>query len=272
MNSIDVTATLNGAGLTPPDHAVSFTNVNHRFHGSVALSDITLEVPRGEFCALVGPSGCGKTTCLNMVAGEIRPDEGDLVVLGGGARQGDRRIGYMFARDALYPWRTARRNVALGLENRGVPKRERQRRAVELLDAVGLASKYDAYPTQLSHGMRQRVALARTFALGAELLLMDEPFAALDAQTRIMLEQQLTQLWERHRSTVLFVTHDLAEAIVLADRIVLFTASPGRIKRVYDVPLPRPRSVTQLQGTPEFHELYEAIWTDLEGEFSRASH
>ena len=157
-------------------------------------------------------------------------------------------------------------NVAVGLEARRVPKKERREKARELLDAVGLGHAFDSYPSQLSQGMRQRVALARTFALGAELLLMDEPFAALDAQTRILLEEYVTQLWERDRSTVLFVTHDLAEAIVLSDRIILMSASPGQIKRVFDVPLPRPRSAKQLQGDPRFHQLYEEIWEDLSDE------
>ena len=249
---------------------MSFDRVSHRYDAAWAVSDISLTVPRGQFCAVIGPSGCGKTTCLDAVAGEVVPTSGTVTVLGEQPAPGNKRIGYMFARDALFPWRTARANVALALESRKVPRSERARRADELLDAVGLAGAYDRYPSQLSQGMRQRVALARTFALDAELLLMDEPFAALDAQTRMLLEQELTRLWERDSSTVLFVTHDLAQAIVLADQVVVFSAPPGRIKRVFPVPLPRPRSISRLRATPEFRELYEAIWLELEDEFSHA--
>jgi NitT/TauT family transport system ATP-binding protein len=250
--------------------AVSLTNVSHSFRGALAIDNVSFQINEGDFCTLIGASGCGKTTCLNIVANEVRPDTGEAVVLGGAPHTGDRRLGYMFARDALLPWRTALDNVAFGLESRGIPRHERRERAAHFLNAVGLSKAHDAFPSQLSHGMRQRVALARTFALDAQLLLMDEPFAALDAQTRIMLEEYLTRLWESQRSTVMFVTHDLAEAIVLSDRIFLLSSSPGRIKRVYDVDLPRPRSVTHLQGMPEFHKLYETIWSDLEEEVNRA--
>lgn len=251
--------------------AISASEISHSFRGTPAMKGVSLEIAAGEFCVLIGPSGCGKTTFMNMVAGEVFPELGDLEVLGDSASEGNPKIGYMYARDALLPWRTALENAAFGLEARGVPKAERIERARELLNAVGLGRAIDSYPSQLSHGMRQRVALARTFALNADVLLMDEPFAALDAQTRIMLEDQLTRLWEGQKSTVLFVTHDLAEAILLADRIVLFSAAPGEIKRVYDVPLPRPRSVVELQASPDFHELYERIWTDLESEVGEAA-
>ena len=246
--------------------ALVFDDVSHRFRRVPAVSNVSLRVAEGEFCTVIGPSGCGKTTCLNMVAGEVKPGRGRVEVLGSEPRAGDRRIGYMFARDALFPWRRAIDNVCIGLEARGVPKAQRRRQAIELLDAVGLADASDKYPAQLSQGMRQRVALARTFVLGAEILLMDEPFAALDAQTRILVEEYLAGLWERERSTVLFVTHDLAEAIVLSDRVILMSAAPGRIKRVFEVPLERPRSVRRLQASPDFHALYEQIWTELEEE------
>ena len=246
--------------------AVSFVQMSHRYDAGPVVTDISLTVPRGEFCVLIGPSGCGKTTCLDAIAGEVVPTSGAVTVLGEQPAPGNQRIGYMFARDALFPWRTAWANVALALESRRVPRADRRRRAVELLDTVGLAGAADLYPAQLSQGMRQRLALARTFALDAELLLMDEPFAALDAQSRMLLEQELTRLWERDSSTVVFVTHDLAEAIVLGDRVVVFSAAPGRIKREFTVPLPRPRSITRLRSTPAFHELYEAMWAELEDE------
>ncbi|WP_084145316.1 ABC transporter ATP-binding protein [Amycolatopsis jejuensis] len=257
-------------GAASGEVAVAFDQVSHSFRGKPAIDHVSFRIEKGEFATLIGASGCGKTTCLNAVAGELTPDTGQVKVLGGAPATGDQRIGYMFARDSLLPWRTAAENVAFGLESRGVNRAERRKRAAEVLDAVGLSNAHDAYPAQLSHGMRQRVALARTFALNADLLLMDEPFAALDAQTRIMLEDHLMRLWEAQRSTVMFVTHDLAEAILLSERIFLLSASPGRALRVYDVDLPRPRSVTRLQGMPEFHRLYEEIWSDLEEEVNLA--
>jgi NitT/TauT family transport system ATP-binding protein len=243
--------------------------VSHRYGASLAIRDISLTVRRGEFCVLIGPSGCGKTTCLDAMAGEVVPTSGAVTVLGETPKSGNQRIGYMFARDALLPWRTARGNVELALESRGVRRSDRHRRAAELLDSVGLAGWYDSYPSQLSHGMRQRVALARTFAVGAELLLMDEPFGALDGQTRILLEQELTRLWEQDSSTVVFVTHDLAEAIVLADRVVVMSARPGTIKNVVPVPFPRPRSMTALHALPAFRDLHEGIRLELEDEVTR---
>ena len=246
--------------------AVKLDGVSHSFLTSKVVDDVTIDIAAGEFCSIVGPSGCGKTTCLNIVAGEIPVQQGSVQVLGESPRLGRRDIAYMFARDALLPWRTAADNVAIGLEARRVPRGERHERARDLLASVGLGDYVDAYPSKLSHGMRQRVAIARTFAVSPDLLLMDEPFAALDAQTRLLLEDTLIRLWETQRSTVLFVTHDLAEAIALSDRIVLMSARPGRVKRVFDVPIERPRSVRKLQGSPEFHEIFEAIWTDLEEE------
>ena len=245
---------------------IVFDDVSHRFDGKLVLDRLSLTVHRGEFCVLIGPSGCGKTTGLDAVAGEVVPTSGSVRLLGTAPVRGDRRLSYMFARDALFPWRTAIDNVALALEPRGVARAERRRRAAEVLGAVGLSDVHDSYPSQLSQGMRQRVALARTFAVGADVLLMDEPFAALDAQTRVVLGHELTRLWERDASTVLFVTHDVAEGIFLADRIVVFSAGPGRVKSEYEVALPRPRSFAALQSTAVFRDLHEAIWRDLQEE------
>ena len=256
--------------MTANGAAIAFDRVSHAYEGKPAVADLSLVVPPGEFCVVIGPSGCGKTTCLDAVAGEVVPTAGQVTVLGRPATRGNRRLAYMFARDALFPWRTAQDNVALALEGHGVPRAERRRRAVELLGAVGLAGVHASYPAQLSQGMRQRVALARTFAVGAEVLLMDEPFAAVDAQTRILLGLELTRLWERDASTVLFVTHDLAEGITLGDRVVVFSAAPARIKSVFRVPLPRPRPANGLRALPAFRELYEAIWVDLEDEVKRS--
>lgn len=246
--------------------AVVVQDLHHAFGPIPVIDGISFEVANGEFCSIVGPSGCGKTTCLNMIAGELTPQQGSVQVLGSPPRIGRLDLSYMFARDALMPWRTALGNVVLGLESRRMPKAARIERGRQLLQSVGLGDYLDAYPSQLSHGMRQRVAIARTFAVSPDLLLMDEPFAALDAQTRVLIEDTLIKLWENERSTVVFVTHDLAEAIVLSDRIILMSARPGTIKRIFDIPIPRPRLARKLQGTDDFQQIFEAIWTDLEEE------
>lgn len=248
------------------DPAVSFTTVGKTFNGRVALEDVSFEIPGGQFCSIVGPSGCGKTTCLHLIVGEMLPSAGGVSVLGGQPKLGRQDISYMFARDALFPWRTVISNVALALEPRHVAKNKAREMAMEMLGQVGLSEFAFLYPGQLSHGMRQRVALARTFIVKSKLLLMDEPFAALDAQTRLLLEELLVTLWEERRPTVLFVTHDLAEAVTLSDRVILLTAQPGRVKREFPIGLPRPRSAIDLQGNAKYHEIYETIWQDLRDE------
>jgi NitT/TauT family transport system ATP-binding protein len=224
--------------------AVSVRNVSLSFDGvKQVLSDITLDVAPGEFVALVGPSGCGKTTLLNLCAGLIAaPSLGDLRVCGRAAALGNRKVAYMLARDSLLPWVTALENAAFGLSMHGVPAAECRSKAMQMLARVGLSDYGSSYPKALSHGMRQRVALARTFALDADLMLMDEPFGALDAQTRLMMQESLLQIWSEVRPTVVFVTHDIDEAIFLADRIVVMSASPGRIIREITVDLSRPRA------------------------------
>ena len=219
----------------------------------MALDHVSFDVPRGQFLALVGASGCGKTTILNMAAGLIQPVAGSVMVNGERLLKPSRRTGYMFARDGLLPWRSARSNLEVGLELRGVPPEERARRGTALLEMIGLASFANAYPWQLSQGMRQRVALARTLAIDPDTLLMDEPFAALDAQTKLMLQAEFLRVWERDRKTVLFVTHDLAEAVALADRVILI--EDGRIALDENIVLARPRS----QGDPEFAAIEKRI-------------
>jgi NitT/TauT family transport system ATP-binding protein len=219
------------------------------------LSGVDLTMPRGEFTALVGRSGCGKTTLLNMVAGLVDPSAGELSVLGKAPRAARDHLGFMLARDALLPWRSARRNIEYGLELRGVPRTERRATALRWLEAVHLAESADLWPWQLSQGMRQRVALARTWALAPDVLLMDEPFAALDANTRRSIQSEFLQLWQNdeHR-TVLFVTHDLGEAIALADRVVLL--GEGRVLDDIRVDIDRPRDLARIAGDPRYQELY----------------
>jgi len=227
------------------------------------LTDVSLEVAQGEFLAIVGPSGCGKSTLLNIVSGLFPPTTGRVTVDGAPVDGINPRIGYMFARDALLPWRTSLANVAFGPELAGEPADRREARARDLLRLTGLAGFEGSYPSQLSQGMRQRVSLARTLATGPDLLLMDEPFGALDAQTKLVLEEEFLRIWERDRKTVIFVTHDLFEAIAMADRVAVFSARPGRIKSVVAIDLPRPRSVTAGRFGPRFQELYDRLWDDL---------
>ncbi len=230
------------------------------------VSDVSLTVSRGEFISIVGPSGCGKTTFLNVIAGVDRPTRGTILVNGGRPEPTPRRVSYMFARDALLPWRTAFENVALPLELLGVLPQVRRRRVEELLNMVGLSGLGGRYRAELSQGMRQRVALARVLAAKPELLVMDEPFAALDAQTRVVMQTVLLEVLAAEVSTVVFVTHDLEEAILLSDRVVLFSRRPCRVRAVVPIPFNRPRDISQLRVEASFHELYAQLWEPLRAE------
>ena len=233
----------------------------------LAVHDIDLSIPAGQFVAVVGPSGCGKTTILNMLAGLIKPTTGSVKRHGTEVDGPSRDIGYMLARSALSPWRSARKNVEFGLEIRGVPRAERREHAMALLQTVGLAQFANAFPAQLSQGMNQRVAIARTLAIDPDLWLMDEPFGALDAQTRLTVQAEFIRLWEgaEHR-TVIFVTHDLEEAVLLADRVIVMTARPGRIKSDTLIDLPRPRVIDELRFDQAFKDAEHRIWEELRDE------
>jgi NitT/TauT family transport system ATP-binding protein len=245
--------------------AISIANLTVRFGRQVlAVDDFSLEVAEGEFVSIVGPSGCGKTTVLNQLTGLLPVQPGRISILGSPPREGNANLAYMLARDCLLPWRTALGNARYGMEARGVPRAQADARARELLARVGLAGFEDHWPKALSHGMRQRCALARTFALESPILLMDEPFGALDAQTKLVLEDLLLQLWQERRRTVVFITHDLAEAVALSDRVIVMSARPGRIVAEVPIPLPRPRSVRALQRSAEFHDIYSHVWAQLE--------
>jgi NitT/TauT family transport system ATP-binding protein len=251
--------------------ALEFRDATICFGDVKAVANVSLAVNPGEFLCVVGPSGCGKTTLLNYAAG-LLPTEvlrsGIATVLGGPAREGHGGLAYMLARDSLLPWRTALGNAEFGAEARGVAPAQRRQRALDLLNRVGLAGFENAYPKQLSHGMRQRVALARTFCLDAGLLLMDEPFGALDAQTKLQLEDLLLKLWQESKRTVVFITHDLSEAIALGDRVVVMAPRPGRIIADVSIDLPRPRKISALQKDARYHEYYAKIWTTLEEGFT----
>jgi NitT/TauT family transport system ATP-binding protein len=233
-----------------------------------AVAGVSFDVAHQEFVALVGPSGCGKSTILNMIGALVPPSAGTILV--DGRPVGDRpppQVGYVFQKDTVFPWRTVERNIGLGLEYRGVPAPERRRRVREAIRLAGLEGFEEAFPATLSGGMRQRVALMRSLIVDPEILLMDEPFGALDTHTKLTLHAELLALWERQHQTVVFVTHDLSEAITLADRIIVMTRRPGRVKLVYDVGLPRPRDVIRLRETPEYSREYAEIWHALGEEF-----
>ncbi|MCL6516336.1 ABC transporter ATP-binding protein [Alicyclobacillus sp.] len=240
---------------------------DRRGRETVALEDIHLTVEEHAFIAIVGPSGCGKSTLLSMVAGLTEPTAGEIYFEG---VNGDRpRIGMVFQEHALFPWRTVQRNVEFGLEQLGVPKRERAQRAREMISRVGLAGFEDKYPHQLSGGMRQRVGIARAFVVEPELLLMDEPLSALDAQSRLIMQDELVNLWESVRQKTLYVTHNIDEAVALADRVVVLSRRPGRIVRVVDIDIPRAeRRSAQAQGALFAHR--DAIWQTIRHDAQQA--
>jgi NitT/TauT family transport system ATP-binding protein len=239
--------------------------------GVPAVASVSFEVRDKEFVALVGPSGCGKSTVLNMIAGLVPPTSGEIRVDGLPQRGVPREVGYVFQKDTVFPWRTVRHNVGLGLEYRGLPPAERERRVREAIRLVGLEGFEDAFPATLSGGMRQRVALMRTLVVDPEILLMDEPFGALDTHTKLRLQAQLLDLWLRKRQTVIFVTHDLAEAITLADRVIVLTSRPGRVKLIHEVKLPRPRDVIRIRETEEYAREFSALWHVLGEEFAKSA-
>ncbi len=234
-----------------------------------AIRDFDLEVQEGEFLCLVGPSGCGKSTFLRIVAGLVPSSSGEVRIVPGPSNGGKPLNSIVFQEYAIFPWKTVRQNVAFGLEMRGVPKRERDEVADRWLVKVGLRKFADAFPRQLSGGMKQRVSIARAFANDPEVLLMDEPLGALDAQTRVVLQQELLRLWEEDKKTVLYVTHSLDEAVLLGDRVVLMTAHPGTHKASYRIDFPRPRAL-ELTATPEFARTTFTIWNSLQEEVARA--
>jgi len=232
-----------------------------------AVKDVSLAVGEGEFVSVVGPTGCGKSTLLNVAAGLLKPSSGALRVFGEPLAGINRRAGYMFQSEALMPWRDTLANVTAGLEFRGVDAAEARRRAEGWLERVGLAGFGDRYPHQLSGGMRKRTALAQMLILDPQILLMDEPFSALDIQTRQLMENELLELWSADRKSVIFITHDLEEAISLSDRVVVLSAGPAtRPIGEYAIDLPRPRDVAEIRHTRRFVELHDQIWHAMKDE------
>ena len=236
-----------------------------------AVETVDLKVADGEFVAIVGPTGCGKSTLLNVVAGLLAPARGRALVRGEPVAGVTRQAGYLFQQDALMPWKTAHDNVAVALEVSGVSRVEALERARQWLSRVGLARFLTRFPHQLSGGQRKRVALAQVLIRNPAILLMDEPFGPLDAQTRGLMGDLLLKLWSEDRKAVLFVTHDLEEAIALSDRVVVMAAGPGsRIVAEHKIDLPRPRETNEIRLEPRFHALQRAIWNDLKAEVMKA--
>jgi len=267
--------TLSPAMPAAAGHAVpmlELVNVWKRFGEAqaqtVAVSGVNLRIAKSEFVTLVGPSGCGKSTLFNMIAGLLAPDDDGSLLFGGAPQRDGQLLGkvsFMPQRDLLFPWRTVLDNAILALEVEGVPRKEARERARAMLPEFGLAGFADHYPHQLSGGMRQRVALMRTFLFERDLMLLDEPFGALDALTRTRMQHWLLELWARHRRTVLFITHDIDEAILLGDKVLVMTARPGTVKSETRIDLPRPRDPS-IVLTPEFIDLKQRLLAEIEEE------
>ena len=256
--------------------AIELINVSRRFlsptgKSLTAIRDFTMTVERGEFVAVVGPTGCGKSTTLNLVTGLANPSAGEVRVMGAPVKGIDPRIGFVFQTDALFPWRNVIDNVVAGPLFRGKPKEEAYAKARAWLARVNLSGHETKYPHQLSGGMRKRVSLAQTFINEPQILLMDEPFSALDVQTRVLMHDELLKLWADSGASVVFVTHDLEEAVALADKVYVLTSGPATVKSVYPIDLPRPRVVAEIRYQPHFIELSRTIWDDLREEVLRSA-
>ena len=234
-----------------------------------ALQDIDLDIADGEFVTVIGASGCGKTTLLRIIGGFEQADQGGVDIMSTPSESG-LVTSTVFQEESVFPWLTAEENVGYGLRIRNIPRARRDEIVGHFIDKVGLTAFRNAYPAQLSGGMRQRVSVARAFANEPEVLLMDEPFGALDEQTRLVLQGEILRLWSEHRRTVLFVTHNLDEAITLSDRIVVLSARPGRVKAVIAVDIPRPRNVIALRSDRRYGELYQQLWDLMRGDIAAA--
>ncbi|MEE4239954.1 MAG: ABC transporter ATP-binding protein [Desulfopila sp.] len=258
-------------GASPPQEKFVVANLRHIFTAEKedpvpVIDDVNFSVRPFEFVAVVGPSGCGKSTLLNIMSGSLKPQSGTVSLDGQALQSITPRIGYISQSDSLLPWRTTLTNVELGMELRKVPKRERRDRAMSLIQQADLSGFENAYPYQLSGGMRKRVDIIKVLAMDPEIIFMDEPFASLDVFTREMLQTYILSLWQTTQRTVLFITHDLTEAIMLSDRVIILTKRPARVKSEHPITLPRPRKPADLRFNPDFIQLHKSIWDDLKDE------
>ncbi|MQA62868.1 MAG: ATP-binding cassette domain-containing protein [Actinophytocola sp.] len=265
-------ATLPDEPATGNETKVRIRGLTKEFDASgrtvTALHQLDLDIPRGQFFMIVGPSGCGKTTLLRIMAQLDTPSSGELEIMG--SAEGRPQNSMIFQGDSIFPWMTVWDNASYGLAMRGVPKAELRDTVGHYLDKTGLTEFKDAYPHQLSGGMRQRVSIARAFANDPDILLMDEPFSALDEQNKTLLQAELLRIWDETRKTVVFITHSVDEAVTLGDRIMVMTANPGTAKAFVDVPFERPRDVLDLRQRPEYGEIVYEIWQQLRDEVSRS--
>ena len=260
-----MTSEASGSSRSP---ALAVETLSKRFAEFSAIEDVSFSVKKGEFVALIGPSGCGKSTLFNVIGGLVDGYSGRVLVDGEPIAGAHQAIGMVFQEESTFPWRTTLDNIAFPLEVGGVKKAEREERARALVKLVGLEGFENRYPAELSGGMRQRTALARTLAFQPKILLMDEPFAALDEQTRLLLGDKLLQIQQELQQTTLLITHNIAEAVQLADRVVVMTFRPGRVKRIFEINLPRPRD-SAIVGSAAFGQYVAQIWSDLREEASK---
>jgi NitT/TauT family transport system ATP-binding protein len=246
---------------------LEFERLGKRFHRKestvTVMSGMNLTVREGEFVCVVGPSGCGKSTLLNMSAGLMRPSAGRVLYDGKPVPEPNTKVGYITQKDNLMPWRTVWGNIAMALQIRGYDKQTIDKRVAEMVELVGLDGFEKSYPRELSGGMRKRVTLARTLAYEPEVILADEPFGALDAQLRMIMQEELLRIWSTTRPTVIFITHDIAEAVALGDRVVVMSKRPTRVKLDVEIDLPRPRDLSKLRFEPRFGEISEHLWSVL---------
>jgi NitT/TauT family transport system ATP-binding protein len=249
--------------------AIRISGLTYKYGDQVVLDGVDIDIAEGEIFVLIGPSGCGKSTILNLVCGMLRPTAGSVSCLGLSASGLSDQVSYMTQKDTLLPWRDALANAALPLELRGVAKKERRERARVVLDRVGLAGSEDKRPHQMSGGMRARLSLARALLSDKPVFLMDEPFAAVDALRRVRLQQLLLELWSSTNKTLVYVTHDLDEAVALGHRVAVMSAHPGRIALERTISAPHPRDVARFKSTPEAQEVYLDLWNCLEEQFQR---
>jgi len=268
QNSIDWGDFMTLTRIDMPEITIDHVSMSYQTDAAevLALKDVTVDIQKGEFVSLLGPSGCGKTTLLRIMADLIQPTSGSITVSGGTAKEARlaRKYGIVFQSPVLYDWRKVKKNITLPLEMMGLSKEEREERANSLLDLVGLSKFKDKYPWQLSGGMQQRVAIARALAIEPEILLMDEPFSALDEFSRERLNEELLSIWSKVGNTVVFVTHSIPEAVFLSNRVFVLSPHPGRLSKVVEINLPRPRR-EEMRNSPEFYQLISDIRNSFEG-------